>query len=88
MDETESITVILRGYFSRYAPHEERRVSLAAPVSTALSVQAIIEALTIPRHAVGIVLVNREIASLDQEVRAGDTVEILPLLGGGRSQEE
>lgn len=76
-----TITVVLRGYFSRRLPSSERTVVL--PLSSAPTPRAAMARLAVPPGAVGLMLVNKEQAQLDDPLRAGDVLEILPLLGGG-----
>lgn len=78
---TATIIVVLRGYFSRHIPEDQRLQVLS--LDQAATPRAVIAHLLVPPGAVGLLLVNREQVTMDTPLHAGDTLEILPLLGGG-----
>ena len=78
---SETITVVLRGYFSRSLPKDLRSVTL--PLAQGPTPRAAIARVGVPAGAVGLLLVNRETAAMDTALHAGDVLEVLPLLGGG-----
>ena len=53
------------------------------PLAEAPTVQAALARAGVPAGAVGLLLVNRQTVSMDAALHAGDTLEVLPLLGGG-----
>jgi hypothetical protein len=77
----DSVTIVLRGYFSRRLPDGIHAVTL--PLTRAATPRAALAELTVPLDAIGLVLVNKEQASLDTPLCPGDAVDILPLMGGG-----
>jgi molybdopterin converting factor small subunit len=82
----DSVTVILRGYLSREYRESQRTVIL--PLANAATPRQIIAHLSIPVGAVGLLLmsrvkVDRQQVSMDTPLQGGDTLEVLPLLGGG-----
>jgi hypothetical protein len=46
-------------------------------------VRQVVEDLTIPDQLLGIVLINGEHADIDELLREGDVLSLLPLLDGG-----
>lgn len=46
-------------------------------------VEEVFDPLQIPRRALGTVLINGSHAGLDDILRDGDTLALLPILGGG-----
>ena len=76
-----SVTIVLHGYFSRRLPDGIHAVAL--PLTRAGTPRAALVALAVPLDAIGLVLVNKQQASLDTPLQPGDTVDILPLMGGG-----
>ena len=84
-DSSGAITVMLRGYFSQ---HNANRRAVALPLAQAATPRAVLALLSVPAGGVGLLLVNRQQVSMDSPLRAGDTLEILPLLGGGRGEGE
>ena len=46
-------------------------------------VEEIVEQLQIPRRALGTVLINGVHASFNADLNEGDTLALLPILGGG-----
>ena len=83
---TGAVTVVLRGYLSREYRESQRTVTL--PFADAATPRRILAQLSIPVGAVGLLLmsrvhVDRQQVSMDTPLQAGDTLEVLPLLGGG-----
>lgn len=79
-----TVTVILRGYFSRRLPVGGKTFSL--PLAETPTARAAVTRLGVPLPAIGLVLINRQQGDLDTSLQGGDTVELLPLLGGGGDQ--
>jgi|GEM_PF-6293826 len=77
----DTVTIILRGYFGRHLPDGRRTMVLS--LADAPTPRAAMARLSVPAGAVGLVLINREQATIDTPLHAGDTLELLPLLGGG-----
>jgi hypothetical protein len=77
----DSITFTLRGYFSRRLPDGIHAVAL--PLTQAATPRHALAELGVPLDAIGLVLVNKQQASLDTALQPGDAVDILPLMGGG-----
>jgi len=77
----DTVTVVLRGYFSHYVQDSVRTVSLS--LAEASTPRAALARLGVPVAAVGLLLVNKQIVGLDTPLSAGDTLEVLPLMGGG-----
>ena len=84
-DLTGTVTVMLRGYFRQ---HNANRRAVTLPLTQAATPRAVLALLSVPAGGVGLLLVNRQQVSMDSPLRAGDTLEILPLLGGGRGEGE
>jgi molybdopterin converting factor small subunit len=76
------VTVVLHGYFSRRLPEGAHRYVLE--LAQAATPRVVAAHLGVPLGAIGLILINREQASMDTPLRAGDSVDILPLLGGGQ----
>ena len=76
-----AVTVALHGYFSR--AHSGGQQTMLLPPDIAATPRAVVAHLAIPTGAVGLALINGRQASLDDPLRAGDRLDILPLLGGG-----
>jgi len=72
------VTVQLVGVFRLGRFKEQPR-----EFKTGLSVQDVIDELTIPPHLLGIVLINGCHAAIDDQLHAGDTLSLLPLIDGG-----
>ena len=81
ISSADTVMVVLRGYFSRYIPDNMRTVVL--PQAEAPTPRAVIARLGVPPAAVGLLLLNKELAGMDAPLAAGDILEILPLMGGG-----
>ncbi len=77
----DTVTVVLRGYFSHYVQDSVRTVSL--PLAEAPTPRAALARLAVPLAAVGLLVVKKEIVEPDAPLAAGDTLEVLPLLAGG-----
>jgi hypothetical protein len=77
----DAVTVILRGYFSRQLPSGGKTFTLRladVPTPRTAAVR-----LSVPLPAIGLVLINRQQASMDTPLHPSDVLEFLPLLGGG-----
>ena len=77
----EAVTVLLHGYFSQQHSGSRRRFTL--PLAEAATPRIVIARLAVPPGAVGLLLINKQQAGMDSALHAGDTLDILPLLGGG-----
>ena len=75
------VTVVLHGYFSRHLPDGVRAHVLE--LAQAATPRAAAARLDVPPGAIGLILVNKQQASLDTPLHSGDKLDILPLLGGG-----
>ena len=81
VSRADTVAVVLRGYFSRTLPTGLRTATL--PLAEAPTPRAAIARLGVPAAAVGLLLVNKEMVNMDTPLSAGDTLEVLPLMGGG-----
>ena len=79
--DANTVTIILRGYLSHEYRESQRTVVL--PLAEAGAPRQVITRLSIPLGAVGLLLVNRQQVSMDTPLHGGETLEVLPLLGGG-----
>lgn len=77
----DTVTIILRGYLSHEYSESQRTVVL--PLAEAGAPRQVMTRLAIPLGAVGLLLVNRQQVSMDTPLHGGETLEVLPLLGGG-----
>ena len=55
----------------------------ARDFSPGTKVQEVVVKLRVPRHLLGIVLINGVHADVDDVLHEGDSLSLLPLLGGG-----
>ena len=72
------VTVKLHGVFRIDRFKEE---SIDYPPGT--TVMDIVEQLQLPDHILGIVLVNSVHGIIDDQLKNGDTLDLLPILDGG-----
>jgi molybdopterin converting factor small subunit len=54
-----------------------------AEVADGSAVGELLDVLGVPRDVPSIILVNREVAGLDSELKDGDTIHLLPMVVGG-----
>jgi len=78
MGDMMQITVRLIGAF-RIDRFKEEMIDC----SIATSVDEIVQQLQIPRRALGTVLINGVHARIETPLNEGDTLALLPILGGG-----
>jgi len=74
------VTVRLKGQLCWYDKERRREVTLEA---TSLTVRAILQELGIPESELYMATVDGAKTSLDQPLKDGATVELLPAIGGG-----
>jgi len=72
------ITIKLAGLF-----RIERFKEAAREYPTGTRVEEVVAALQLPEHLLGIILINGVHASAQDVLSPGDTLQLLPLLGGG-----
>ncbi len=82
----DTVTIVLRGYLGRDIPSSTRSLNLR--LAEAPTPRAAIKLLSVQISAVGLILINKQQAGMDTLLRAGDLVDILPLMGGGRTAED
>jgi molybdopterin converting factor small subunit len=75
------VTVVLHGYFSRQ--YNVSRRAIVLPLAQAATPRSALAALALPAGAVGLLLVAKQQVTLDTPLHGGDTLDVLPLLGGG-----
>lgn len=73
-----NIKVRLFGFF-RIDRFKEEELT----VQEGSSARQVVEELQLPLQHLGIVLINERHAQLDDRLHEGDTLSLLPLLGGG-----
>ncbi|WP_027717173.1 MoaD/ThiS family protein [Desulfovirgula thermocuniculi] len=75
------VTVRLHAALRSCLPHQSGVLRVSA--AEGLTVRKVLQDLGVSCGAVGLVLVNGKMASLDRRLLPGDCLELYPIFGGG-----